>query len=79
MSPDQLEEIIKSESKWEVGTYNVLKHNCHQFVMYCLDKIGAGYFFKGYIVFLKLLINFFKNLFFLSLKNASSFLNNLNE
>lgn len=48
VSPDQLEEIIKSESKWEIGTYNVLKHNCHQFVMYCLDKIGAGYFFNGY-------------------------------
>ena len=41
ISPDQLETAIKNNDQWSGGHYNVLNHNCHDFVRFCLDRIGC--------------------------------------
>ena len=41
ISPDQLETAIKNDGQWAEGHYNVLTHNCHDFVRFCLDRIGC--------------------------------------
>ena len=41
ISPDQLEQAIKNNGGWGAKTYNVLSHNCHDFVKFCLDRIGC--------------------------------------
>lgn len=41
ISPDQLETAIKNNGTWATGHYNVLTHNCHDFVQFCLDRIGC--------------------------------------
>lgn len=41
VSPDQLETAIKNNGSWGPGSYNVLTHNCHDFVKFCLDSIGC--------------------------------------
>ena len=41
ISPDQLETAIKNNGQWSGGHYNVLNHNCHDFVRFCLDRIGC--------------------------------------
>ena len=41
ISPDQLETAIKNNGNWSGGHYNVLNHNCHDFVRFCLDRIGC--------------------------------------
>lgn len=41
ISPDQLETAIKNNGSWGVGNYNALSHNCHDFVKFCLDRIGC--------------------------------------
>lgn len=47
VTPDQLEEAIKNSHEWD-GKYNILNHNCHHFVKWCLEHVGAGYFYKNY-------------------------------
>ena len=41
ISPDDLENAIKNDRTWATGHYHVLKHNCHDFVKFCLDRIGC--------------------------------------
>ena len=41
ISPDELENVIKNCGEWDKGKYNILFHNCHDFVQFCLDKIGC--------------------------------------
>ena len=41
ISPDQLETAIINNDKWSKGHYNFLFHNCHDFVRFCLDRIGC--------------------------------------
>ncbi|KAK8842218.1 hypothetical protein M9Y10_026450 [Tritrichomonas musculus] len=46
VSPDQLEQAIKNAGEWLGQEYDLGYHNCHGFVRFCLDKVGADYFFK---------------------------------
>lgn len=41
VSPDELESEILKYKKWESGRYNLLFHNCHDFVKFCLEKLGC--------------------------------------
>ena len=41
ISPDQLETAIKNNGGWGAKSYNVLNHNRHDFVKFCLDRIGC--------------------------------------
>ena len=41
ISPDQLETAIKNDGNWGPGKYDAFKHNCHDFVRFCLDRIGC--------------------------------------
>jgi len=41
VSPDQLEDAIIEAKEWDKGHYRRLKHNCHDFVKFCLKKIGC--------------------------------------
>ena len=41
VSPDQLETAIKNDDQWAPGNYKLLYHNCHDFVRFCLDRIGC--------------------------------------
>lgn len=41
ISPDQLETAIKNDGNWGPGHYNVFSHNCHDFVRFCMDRIGC--------------------------------------
>ena len=41
VSPDELETAIINNGQWASGKYKILKHNCHDFVQFCLDKIGC--------------------------------------
>ena len=41
ISPDQLETAIKNDGTWGPGNYRVLSHNCHDFVRFCMDRIGC--------------------------------------
>ena len=41
ISPNELEEAIINSKKWEKGHYNFAKHNCHDFVKFCLTKLGC--------------------------------------
>lgn len=47
VSPDELEKYIKNSHEWNEN-YNILNHNCHHFVKWCLENVGAGYFYKNY-------------------------------
>lgn len=47
VTPDELENKIKKSRDWN-GNYNILYHNCHHFVKWCLENVGAGYFYKNY-------------------------------
>lgn len=40
ISPDELENLIKKDGNWGPGKYNFFSHNCHDFVIFCLQKIG---------------------------------------
>lgn len=48
VTPDDLENKIKQNGGWNKGSYNLLNHNCHHFVKWCLDNVGAGFFYKNY-------------------------------
>ncbi len=41
ISPDQLETAINNSGNWTGEEYNALNHNCHDFVQFCLDRIGC--------------------------------------
>ena len=41
ISPDQLEAAIKNDGTWGSGHYNAFFHNCHDFVRFCMDRIGC--------------------------------------
>ena len=46
ISPDQLETTIKNNGTWGPGYYYAIwfdfsSHNCHDFVRFCLDRIGC--------------------------------------
>ena len=41
VSPDKLEQAIINSGKWTGDKYNVLNHNCHDFVNFCLEAIGC--------------------------------------
>ena len=41
ISPDQLETAIKNDGTWGPGYYKVRSHNCHDFVRFCMDRIGC--------------------------------------
>jgi len=41
VSPDILESYIQNDGNWYSGHYNCLNHNCHDFVKFCLKKIGC--------------------------------------
>ena len=41
ISPDKLETAIKNNGTWGPGHYNPFNHNCHDFVQFCLDRIGC--------------------------------------
>ena len=58
VTPDELENAIKNDetwgprSPWGLCHYHPTKHNCHHFVMFCLEQIGAGHFYRGYTHYL---------------------------
>jgi hypothetical protein len=41
VSPDELEKAIKNDGHWAPGKYKLLSHNCHDFVKFCLDRLGC--------------------------------------
>ena len=41
VSPDSLETAIKNDGSWGPGHYWATNHNCHDFVRFCLDRIGC--------------------------------------
>ena len=41
ISPDELEIAIVKDGSWFFGHYNLFKHNCHDFVKFCLKKLGC--------------------------------------
>lgn len=41
VSPDELDSEILKCKKWESGRYSLLFHNCHDFVQFCLKKLGC--------------------------------------
>ena len=41
VSPDKLERYIKDDASWYSGHYTFYDHNCHDFVKFCLGKIGC--------------------------------------
>ena len=41
VSPDKLEEYIENDGNWEGGEYSLFKHNCQDFVKFCLNCCGA--------------------------------------
>ena len=46
ISPDQLETAIKNDGNWGPGHYYAISwdlssHNCHDFVRFCMDRIGC--------------------------------------
>ena len=46
ISPDQLETAIKNDGNWGPGHYyavgwDLSSHNCHDFVRFCMDRIGC--------------------------------------
>jgi hypothetical protein len=47
-SPDDLERIIRDSKQWDKGTYSLVCHNCHHFVKFCLESVGAGFFYQNY-------------------------------
>ncbi len=42
VSPDQLEKKIINDGNWTGYEYNVLYHNCQDFVKFCLNCCGAS-------------------------------------
>lgn len=48
VTPDELELMIGNSKEWDGKHYNVLNHNCNDFVKWCLDHVGAGFFYKDY-------------------------------
>ena len=40
--PDELDEILRNSGNCTSGKYNVLVHNCHDFVKECLTICGAN-------------------------------------
>lgn len=41
VSPDDLEDYIRDDGDWEGYEYHFLKHNCQDFVKFCLNCVGA--------------------------------------
>ena len=41
VSPDQLEKKIKDSKLWNNGKYDIITHNCHDFVKFCLLAVGC--------------------------------------
>lgn len=41
ITPDQLERAILNDGSWIPERYVALTHNCHNFVGFCLDRIGC--------------------------------------
>lgn len=41
VSPDSLEKAIQNDGTWGPGYYWATDHNCHDFVRFCLDRIGC--------------------------------------
>ena len=41
ITPDDLEIAIKKDGVWAPGSYNILSHNCHDFVQFCLKILGC--------------------------------------
>ena len=41
VSPDELQAIINNSGDWS-GNYNVLTHNCQDFVRFCLLAVGCS-------------------------------------
>ena len=42
ITPDDLELAIKKDGVWGPGSYNILSHNCHDFVQFCLRILGCA-------------------------------------
>ena len=42
IQPDELDEILRRSGKWLNDNYNVMNHNCHDFVKECLIICGAN-------------------------------------
>jgi hypothetical protein len=47
VSPEKLAGAI-SRANWSSSSYKVGSHNCHHFVQWCLDAVGAGFFYQDY-------------------------------
>lgn len=41
VTPDQLEKKIKESKLWNNGKYDIMTHNCHDFVKFCLLAVGC--------------------------------------
>ena len=41
VSPDRLKTAIDNSKDWTGEDYDVLSHNCHDFVRFCLLKVGC--------------------------------------
>lgn len=55
VSPDQLAQAIEKSGRWTPGGWPWFRktswwpwHNCHLFVVDCLNLVGAGFFYKDY-------------------------------
>ena len=56
-TPNELQKHIENSGNWKPiltgsGGYHLFDHNCHHFVKFCLEFVGAGFFYKGYDHFL---------------------------
>jgi hypothetical protein len=47
ISPDELDGAI-SRADWNSGDYNAQTNNCHHFVKWCLEAVGADFFYNDY-------------------------------
>ena len=47
VTPEKLEDAI-NDGNWGKSDYDIYTHNCHHFVMFCLEQVGAGFFYDGY-------------------------------
>jgi hypothetical protein len=42
VSPDEIEEAIIKSGKWTGDQYDLINHNCHDFIQFCMRIVGCS-------------------------------------